>query len=163
MNISPNGLKFLMEAEGCVLKIYKDSAGYPTIGTGHLIRKGEDFSAGLTTEQAQDLLQKDLVRFEAVVNEKVTVALTQNQYDALVSFAFNVGDGPAAFLTLFVGAIVVLGAVSLELAVGPPFWVHILIWPAVTLGLVIGGLRVGKAALLISEYRNAAREGKLKP
>ena len=75
------------------MKIYKDSAGYPTIGVGHLIRKGEDFSAGLTTEQAQDLLQKDLVRFEAVVNEKVTVPLTQNQYDALVSFAFNVGDG----------------------------------------------------------------------
>ena len=100
MNISPNGLKFLMEAEGCVLKIYKDSAGYPTIGTGHLIRKGEDFSAGLTTEQAQDLLQKDLVRFEAVVNEKVTVALTQNQYDALVSFAFNVGDGAFRSSTL---------------------------------------------------------------
>ena len=77
--------------------------------------------------------------------------------------AFNVGDGPAAFLTLIVGALVVLGAVSLELAVSPPFWVHILIWPAVTLGLVVGGLRVGKAALLISEYRNAAREGKLKP
>lgn len=77
--------------------------------------------------------------------------------------AFNVGDGPAAFLTLIVGAVVVLGAVSLELAVGPPFWVHLLIWPAVTLGLVIVGLRVGKAALLISEYRNAAREGKLKP
>ena len=77
--------------------------------------------------------------------------------------AFNVGDGPAAFLTLIVGAVVVLGAVSLELAASPPFWVHILIWPAIALGLVIGGLRVGKAALLISEYRNAAREGKLKP
>lgn len=77
--------------------------------------------------------------------------------------AFNVGDGPAAFLTLIVGAIVVIGAVSLELSVGPPFWVHILIWPAVTLGLVIAGLRLGKAALLISEFRNAAREGKLKP
>jgi uncharacterized protein (DUF983 family) len=77
--------------------------------------------------------------------------------------AFNVGDGPAAFLTLIVGAVVVLGAVSLELAAGPPFWVHLLIWPAVTLGLVIGGLRFGKAALLISEYRNAAREGRLRP
>ncbi len=66
---------------------------------------------------------------------------------------FNVGDGPAAFLTLIVGALVVIGAVSLQLSAGPPFWVHILIWPAVTLGLVIGGLRVGKAALLQSEYR----------
>lgn len=74
---------------------------------------------------------------------------------------FNVGDGPAAFLTLIVGALVVIGSVSLELSVEPPFWVHILIWPAVTLALVVGGLRVGKAALLQSEYRGAAREGRL--
>ena len=74
---------------------------------------------------------------------------------------FNVGDGPAAFLTLIVGALVVLGAVSLELTIGPPFWVHLLIWPAVTLALVIAGLRVAKAWLLTAEYRNAAREGRL--
>ena len=67
--------------------------------------------------------------------------------------AFNVGDGPAAFLTLIVGALVVIGAITLQLSVEPPFWVHIFIWPAVTLGLVVGGLRVGKAALLQSEYR----------
>jgi uncharacterized protein (DUF983 family) len=66
---------------------------------------------------------------------------------------FNVGDGPAAFLTLIVGALVVIGAVTLQLGSEPPFWVHILIWPALTLGLVLGGLRVGKAALLQSEYR----------
>ena len=66
---------------------------------------------------------------------------------------YNVGDGPAAFLTLIVGALVVIGAVSLQLSTEPSFWVHILIWPAFTLGLVIGGLRVGKAALLQSEYR----------
>lgn len=66
---------------------------------------------------------------------------------------FNVGDGPAAFLTLIVGAIIVVGAVSLQLSTEPPFWVHILIWPALALTLVTGGLRVGKAALLQSEYR----------
>ena len=77
--------------------------------------------------------------------------------------AFNVGDGPAAFLTLIVGAVVVFGAVSLKLAVEPPFWVHLLIWPVLTLGLVLLGLRTAKGALLASEYRNAAREGKLKP
>lgn len=76
--------------------------------------------------------------------------------------SFNVGDGPAAFLTLIVGAIVVLGAVMLELTAEPPFWVHLLIWPAVTLALVIGLLRVAKAMLLASEYRNAAREGRLR-
>lgn len=73
---------------------------------------------------------------------------------------FNVGDGPAAFLTLLVGAVVVLGAVSLELAASPPFWIHAAVWPVVTLGLVVGGLRVAKAMLLASEYRNAAREGR---
>jgi uncharacterized protein (DUF983 family) len=67
--------------------------------------------------------------------------------------AFNVGDGPAAFLTLIVGALVTVGAVSLQLSAEPPIWIHILIWPPVTLALVIGGLRVGKAALLQSEYR----------
>lgn len=67
--------------------------------------------------------------------------------------AFNVGDGPAAFLTLIVGALVSVGAVTLQLSVEPPFWVHILIWPVVTLTLVVGGLRVGKAALLQAEYR----------
>lgn len=76
---------------------------------------------------------------------------------------FNVGDGPAALLTLIVGAIVVLGAVTLELAASPPFWVHILIWPALTLALVLGGLRLAKGMLLSSEYRNAAREGRLAP
>jgi uncharacterized protein (DUF983 family) len=76
---------------------------------------------------------------------------------------FNVGDGPAAFLTLIVGAIVMIGAIWLQLGTMPPFWVHILIWPAVTLGLVVIGLRIGKAALLQSEYRTAAREGRIRP
>jgi uncharacterized protein (DUF983 family) len=75
--------------------------------------------------------------------------------------AFNVGDGPAAFLTLIVGALVVIGAVTLQLAATPPFWVHILIWPITTLALVIGGLRLGKAALLQSEYRDSAHEGRI--
>jgi len=74
---------------------------------------------------------------------------------------FNVGDGPAAFLIMIVGAIVTLGAIMLELSVSPPFWVHILIWLPVTAGLVIGLLRLTKGALLILEYRNRAREGRL--
>ena len=75
--------------------------------------------------------------------------------------SFNVGDGPAAFLTLIVGTLVVVGAIALELSVGPPFWVHMLIWPVVTLALVLGGLRVAKAALIQSEYRNRAGQGRL--
>ncbi len=74
---------------------------------------------------------------------------------------FNVGDGPAAFLIMVVGALVTIGAVSLQLSIAPPFWVHALVWIPVTAGLVIGLLRIAKAALLVLEYKNHAREGKL--
>ncbi len=76
--------------------------------------------------------------------------------------AFNVGDGPAAFLTLIVGTLIVVGAIALQLAAEPPWWVHVLIWPALTLALVVVGLRVAKTALIAAEYRNAAREGRIK-
>jgi uncharacterized protein (DUF983 family) len=75
---------------------------------------------------------------------------------------FNVGDGPAAFLILIVGAIVVALAITLELSLHPPFWVHI-IWLPITLGAVLGALRIAKAMLLALEYRNAAREGRIAP
>lgn len=74
--------------------------------------------------------------------------------------AFNVGDGPAAFLTLILGALVTGLAIWLELAVSPPPWVH-LIWIPVTIGGVIASLRLAKGALIALEYRNAAREGAL--
>jgi uncharacterized protein (DUF983 family) len=76
--------------------------------------------------------------------------------------AFNVGDGPAAFLILIVGALLVFGAITVELMFEPPFWVH-LIWIPVGLGLTILGLRIGKAVLLAQEYTHAAREGRLQP
>lgn len=71
---------------------------------------------------------------------------------------FNVGDGPAAFLTLILGAIIVAAAITLELTVAPPIWVHLLIWIPVTAIAVVGALRISKAALLALEYRNKARE-----
>ena len=75
--------------------------------------------------------------------------------------AFNVGDGPAAFLILIVGPLITALALMVQLAADPPFWVHILVWVPLTTALVIGCLRVSKAALLILEYRNKAREGRL--
>jgi uncharacterized protein (DUF983 family) len=74
--------------------------------------------------------------------------------------SFNVGDGPAAFLTMGVGAIIILLALLLDNAVRPPFWVHVIIWVPVTIAMVIGSLRVAKGALLAAEYRNRAGEGK---
>src|SRR5688572_13213782 len=93
-------------------------------------------------------------------------------FDGWISFAsrcracgldlasFNVGDGPAAFLTLIVGAIIIALMVWLQLTAAPPWWVHLLLWiPLATAG-VIFGLRIGKAALLQSEYHNRAGEGR---
>lgn len=71
---------------------------------------------------------------------------------------FNVGDGPAAFLTLIIGALIVGLALWLQLSFDPPWWLHVVLWLPLSVGLTIGGLRVAKAALLISEYRNSARE-----
>jgi uncharacterized protein (DUF983 family) len=74
---------------------------------------------------------------------------------------FNVGDGPAAFLILVVGAIVTALAIALELAAEPPFWVHVLLWLPLTAALVVGLLRLAKALLLALEYRHRAREGRV--
>lgn len=75
---------------------------------------------------------------------------------------YNVGDGPAAFLILIVGAILTGGAIALELLFSPPFWVHA-IWIPLGFGLTLGGLRLGKAWLLAQEVAHDAHEGRLRP
>jgi uncharacterized protein (DUF983 family) len=75
--------------------------------------------------------------------------------------SFNVGDGPAAILTLFLGALVIALAIMLDIAVRPPFWVHVIIWVPFTAFMVLASLRLAKGALLVSEHRNKASEGKL--
>ena len=74
--------------------------------------------------------------------------------------AFNVGDGPAAFLILIVGAIVVVGAITLDAAAEPPWWVH-LVWVPVAAILTIGGLRLAKGFLLAQEHKHRAHEGRI--
>ncbi|WP_373487197.1 DUF983 domain-containing protein [Blastomonas sp.] len=74
---------------------------------------------------------------------------------------YNVGDGPAAFLILILGAFVCAGAITLQLAVGPPFWVHILIWVPLTSAAVIASMRTSKAAMLIHEARAQVLEGRI--
>ncbi|MDP9414488.1 MAG: DUF983 domain-containing protein [Pseudomonadota bacterium] len=75
--------------------------------------------------------------------------------------AFNVGDGPAAFLTLLVGALITGLAIALELTVEPAWWVHLLLWLPITAAAVAGSLRVAKGMLITLEYRNSAREGRM--
>jgi uncharacterized protein (DUF983 family) len=71
---------------------------------------------------------------------------------------FNVGDGPAALLTLVIGALIIILALTLDTAVRPPFWVHVVIWVPVTAAMTVYALRISKAALLAAEHRNRARE-----
>ena len=75
--------------------------------------------------------------------------------------AFNVGDGPAAFLILIVGALITGLAIWLELSAEPPWWLHVILWLPLTIAAVMGSLRYSKAALLALEYRNRAREGRI--
>ncbi len=71
---------------------------------------------------------------------------------------FNVGDGPAAFLTMILGAVIVGLALWVEFTFHPPVWVHVVLWVPLTAGATLWGLRVGKAALLVSEYQRRAHE-----
>ena len=74
--------------------------------------------------------------------------------------SIDVGDGPAAFLILIVGAIVAVAAILVDLAYSPPWWVHI-IWLPLMIGLTLAGLRIGKAALMYQIYHHRAGEGRL--
>ncbi len=99
MNISNKGINLIKQFEGLELKAYKDSVGVLTIGYGST---GPHVTVGMTiTEsQAETLLKKDLSRFEKGVDDLVTVPLNQNQFDALVSFSFNLGLGNLKSSTL---------------------------------------------------------------
>lgn len=104
MRISDEGTDHLIKIEGVKKYQYLDSAGFPTIGVGHLLTKDEISSGkihigkdivhyrnGLSDDQVEKLLIQDLKRFMAAVNENVSVHITQSQFDALVSFSFNIG------------------------------------------------------------------------
>ena len=72
--------------------------------------------------------------------------------------SFNVGDGPAAFLVIVIGALIIILALIVDAAFRPPFWVHVVIWVPFTAGLTVLFLRMTKVALLAAEHRNRAKE-----
>lgn len=104
MKTSDAGLKMIELAEGNVLKIYKDQAGLDTIGVGHLLtaddKSSKRFENGITQQESIDLLKKDVGFAEKAVESLVKVELTQNQFDALVDFVFNLGKGALQSSTL---------------------------------------------------------------
>lgn len=96
----PGALAVIETFEGYSPVVYKDSAGLPTIGIGHLIKPGEKIPQPLLPHQAKELLKKDTKVAVAGVNRRVKVPLKQHQADALISFTFNVGEGSLSKSTL---------------------------------------------------------------
>ena len=90
MKASDRAIRLISEFEGFASEPYDDVGGKPTIGYGHLIRKGESFTR-VDEAEATRLLCDDLEVAEACVESCVDVALTQGQFDALVSLTFNLG------------------------------------------------------------------------
>lgn len=101
-HITQNGIALIKRFEGFKPHIYLDAAGLPTIGYGHLLRTGEAelFKNGITEAAAEALLIKDVLVAEKAVLRLITVELTNGQFDALVSFAFNLGGGALQRSTL---------------------------------------------------------------
>lgn len=90
MRCSDAGIEFIKLREGFRSKPYNDVGGKPTVGYGHLIRPGESFGT-LSESQATALLCTDLFDAEACIWDCVMVDITQQAFDALCSFIYNVG------------------------------------------------------------------------
>ena len=98
--LSKEGAAFIARFEGFRGQLYNDAAGHATIGYGHLVHHGPidgsepaEFRKGISQERALELLQADAAKAAAEIARSVKVPLEQHQFDALVSFAFNVGNG----------------------------------------------------------------------
>lgn len=96
---SHEGIELIKKWEGCRLYSYRCVSNILTVGVGHT---GPDVHEGMSITQAQadQLLAQDLVRFENAIDQQINVALSQAQFDSLVSWAFNVGEGATADSTL---------------------------------------------------------------
>lgn len=98
MEISNNGIDNLKILEGFSPKWYPDANG-ESIGYGHFRLTGDNFMT-VTMAEANDLLLKDIKKFEKIINSVIKVAISQNQFDALVIFCYNTGVGKSALYDL---------------------------------------------------------------
>jgi len=98
MNISQEGLSLIKKFEGCELEAYKCAAGVWTIGYGST--KGVKESDTVSQEEAEKLLLHEMEEYEGYINDMVNVDLEQNQFDAMVSWVFNLGPANLKASTL---------------------------------------------------------------
>lgn len=100
MQTSNTGIELIKRFEGCRLNAYQDSVGVWTVGYGHTknVKKG----MLITQDQADKFLKEDLKVYENYVKTYVSYNINQNQFDALVSFTYNVGGGNLQKSTLLV-------------------------------------------------------------
>jgi len=89
MNISREGIALIKKFEGCELQAYKCPAGVWTIGYGHTkdVKEGDR----INKDEANHLLEEEMIEYESYVNDMVDVELNQNQFDSLCSFCYNLG------------------------------------------------------------------------
>jgi len=98
MKTGTKGIELIKHFEGCELEAYKCAAGVWTIGYGHI--KGVTSDSVITQEQAEQMLVEELNEYEGYINNMVTMPLSQNQFDALVSWVYNLGGGNLKASTL---------------------------------------------------------------
>lgn len=98
MNTSEKGINLIKKFEGCKLYAYRDSVGVLTIGYG--TTKGVKAGMAITQKQAEDFLKRDIVPFEKALNS-MNINFTQGQYDALISFQYNLGTGAFKGSTMY--------------------------------------------------------------
>ena len=89
MNISKEGLALIKHFEGCELKAYRCPANVLTIGYGHTKNVTEDME--ITQQEANDMLDEELIEYCEYIDKMVKVSLNQNQFDALVAWIYNLG------------------------------------------------------------------------
>lgn len=101
-HVTQDGLQLIKRFEGFSPTIYRCPAGWPTVGFGHLVRDGERarFSSGISEDEAEDLLRRDVGIAERAVLRLIRVPLTDGQFGALTSFTFNLGAGSLQRSTL---------------------------------------------------------------
>jgi len=100
MRISEEGKDLIKSFEGCRLNAYKCSAGVPTIGYGNTYYPNGDkvqMDDVITLQQAIELFDDLIVRYERIVNSKLKVEVKQNEFDALVSHTYNTGGSTTLF------------------------------------------------------------------